>query len=110
VADVTYRNTTIRDRHRNAIARGQPACGICGQPIDYDLPHLNPGSFVVDHIIPLDLGGPDTLANKQAAHRSCNRTKGKRTDGAGIVKRSRSLMRPSRGDDPSASGLVAPPA
>jgi 5-methylcytosine-specific restriction endonuclease McrA len=87
------RSTTIRTRHRAVIAKGKPACGICGQPIDYDLPYLDPGSFVVDHIIPVILGGTDTLDNKQAAHRSCNRTKGKRIDGAGIVRRSPSLRR-----------------
>ena len=71
----TGRSTTVRDRHRKTIARDQPPCGICGQPIDYDLPHTDPQSFVVDHIIPRAKSGPDTLANKQAAHRTCNRTK-----------------------------------
>ena len=69
------RNTTIRDRHRAQIAREEPPCAICRQPIDYSLPHLDPSSFVVDHIIPLNRGGSDTLDNKQAAHRDCNRSK-----------------------------------
>ena len=69
------RNTTTRDRHRAIIAKGQPPCGICGLAIDYTLPHLNPGAYVVDHIIPVAKGGPDTLENKQAAHRACNRAK-----------------------------------
>ncbi|QDF19817.1 HNH endonuclease [Mycobacterium phage LilSpotty] len=69
------RNTAIRDRHRKTIARDQPPCGICGQPIDYTLPHDDPWSFVVDHVIPIAAGGPDTLANKQAAHRTCNSVK-----------------------------------
>lgn len=72
---MTTRNTTIRDRHRKAIARGKPACGICDEPIDYDLPHDDPMSFVVDHIVPLAKGGADTLDNKQATHRGCNRAK-----------------------------------
>lgn len=68
-------NTTVRDRDRKAIARTKPPCGICGEPIDYTLPYLDPGSYVVDHVIPINRGGTDTLDNKQAAHRSCNRTK-----------------------------------
>ena len=69
------RNTTTRDRNRRAIARGKPPCGICEQPIDYTLPHLDPMAFTIDHVIPLALGGPDDLGNLQAAHRKCNRDK-----------------------------------
>lgn len=75
----TGRNTTIRDRHRKAIARTKPPCGICGHPINYDLPHLDPHAYTVDHIVPLNKGGTDTLDNKQAAHRTCNRTKSDNT-------------------------------
>jgi 5-methylcytosine-specific restriction endonuclease McrA len=91
---MSQRNTTIRDRHRQQIRKTQAACGICGQPIDYELPHTDPMSFVVDHIIPLIRGGTDTLDNKQASHRACNQAKASRIDGAGIVKRSNSLTRP----------------
>ncbi|MBF6133498.1 HNH endonuclease [Nocardia otitidiscaviarum] len=69
------RSTTTRDRHRAIIARGKPPCGICGHEIDYTLQHLDPGEFVVDHVTPLNKGGTDTLDNKQAAHRACNRAK-----------------------------------
>jgi hypothetical protein len=69
------RNTATRDRDRNAIKRERPPCGICGGEIDYTLPYLDPMSYVVDHVVPIAKGGPDTLANKQAAHRSCNRAK-----------------------------------
>lgn len=72
------RNTTIRDRHRAAIARTKPPCALCGTEIDYKLPHIDPMSFVVDHIAPLSRGGADTLDNKQAAHRVCNRAKSDR--------------------------------
>ncbi|MEU4772954.1 HNH endonuclease [Micromonospora sp. NPDC023644] len=108
------RNTAIRDRHRATIARGKPPCGICGDTIDYSLtvapgehgkrctgptctgcvPH--PMSYVVDHVIPVNRGGPDILANKQAAHRMCNRAKSDRTDGGPILRRSGSLTRPNR--------------
>ena len=63
------RNTTKRDRDRAAIRRTKPPCGICLEPIDYTLRSLDSMSFEVDHVIPLAKGGPDELANKQAAHR-----------------------------------------
>jgi 5-methylcytosine-specific restriction endonuclease McrA len=69
------RNTATRDRDRNAIKRERPPCGICGGEIDYTLPYLDPMSYVVDHVVPIVKGGPDTLDNKQAAHRSCNSRK-----------------------------------
>lgn len=90
------RSTTIRDRHRKTIAKGQPPCGICGQPIDYTLPHLDPGEFVVDHKTPLNRGGKDVLSNKQAAHRLCNRLKSDRLDGGPVLRRSGSLTRPDK--------------
>lgn len=71
-----YRNTATRDRHRATIKRNRPPCALCGQPIDYSLHHLDPGAFVVDHIVSLAAGGADVIENKQAAHRSCNRAKG----------------------------------
>ena len=63
------RNTSRRDRDRAIIRREQPCCWICGEPIDYGLPHLDPLAYVVDHVIPLARGGTDELANKKAAHR-----------------------------------------
>lgn len=54
------RHTTTRDHHRRTIARTKPDCGICGQPIDYTAPYLDPGEYVVDHIIPLANAGHDT--------------------------------------------------
>lgn len=77
---MTERSTTTRDLHRKQIARSKPPCGICGADIDYSLPHLDPMAFVVDHIVPLSKGGPDTLENKQASHRVCNRLKSDKTD------------------------------
>ena len=81
------RNTTIRDNHRRIIARGKPACWICGKPIDYTLRHPDPQAYVVDHKIPIATGGTDTLDNKAAAHRACNRAKSDRPF-ANIIKRS----------------------
>jgi len=91
---MTTRSTAIRDLHRAQIRRGRPACAICGAPINYDLAHLDPMAFVVDHVIPLAAGGTDTLDNKQSAHRSCNRAKSNHVDGGPVIKRSSSLARP----------------
>jgi len=84
------RNSATRDKHRARIAKDQPACHICGKPIDYTLPHLDPMYFVVDHVKPLAKGGTDTLDNKRAAHRECNSKKRARLV-APIVRRSGSL-------------------
>ena len=87
------RDTTKRDAHRRIIRRAHPACGICGEPIDYTLTYPHPKSYVVDHVTPLSRGGADTIDNKQAAHRDCNRAKGDK-DFAPIIKRSGSLRHP----------------
>lgn len=71
----TGRSTTTREQHRRAIRRTKPPCGICELPIDYALVSPDPMSFEVDHIVALDNGGTDTLDNKQASHRKCNRDK-----------------------------------
>lgn len=84
------RNTATRDRHRASIRRSGAACHVCGLPIDYTLPHLDPGAFVVDHLVPLHRDGPDTIANKAAAHRACNAAKAARIV-APIVRRSGAL-------------------
>lgn len=84
------RDSALRFKHRARIARDQPACHICGKAIDYTLPHLDPWSFVVDHVVALKNGGSDTLDNKKAAHRECNSKKRARAY-APIVRRSGSL-------------------
>ncbi len=90
----TQRNTTIRDRIRTTIAHTKPPCWICGNLINYDLPHTDPQSYVVDHIVPLTKGGPHTLENCAAAHRDCNRTKSDKPH-TNTIKRSTSLTRPN---------------
>jgi 5-methylcytosine-specific restriction endonuclease McrA len=54
-------------------------CGICGEPIDMSLVHPHVMSASLDHIVPLALGGEHSYENCQAAHLSCNSSKGKRT-------------------------------
>lgn len=46
-------------------------CQMCGVDLD-------PANWHEDHIIPLAMGGPDTLANVQASCPPCNLRKGKR--------------------------------
>jgi 5-methylcytosine-specific restriction endonuclease McrA len=72
---MSTRNSAKRDLHRRILRRLGADCAICHAPIDYTLPYLHPLSFVADHIIPDAKGGPDTLDNKQASHRRCNRDK-----------------------------------
>jgi 5-methylcytosine-specific restriction endonuclease McrA len=84
------RSSALRNKHRARVARDKPACHICGKAIDYTLPHLDPWSFVLDHVKALKNGGADTLENKAAAHRECNSKKRARAY-APIVRRSGSL-------------------
>ena len=84
------RSTATRNRMRNAIAKAKPACHICGEPIDYTLPHLDPRAFVIDHVVPLAKGGEDALSNVRAAHRECNSKKRARLV-APVVRRCGSL-------------------
>lgn len=85
------------------IAVAEPPCHLCGQPIDYTLKWVvgpsgvripDPMSFVVDHVMPLKLGGSDTLENKAASHRACNSKKGAR-EYAPIIRRSSALTNPA---------------
>ena len=69
------RSTSVRDRHRKIIAADEPPCHVCHETIDYQAHHLHPLAFTIDHITPINRGGPDTLDNIAAAHRKCNREK-----------------------------------
>ena len=88
----TTRSKANAQRFRKHIAKTKANCHICGKPIDYTLPHLDPGAFVVDHVKPLHLGGEDALHNVQAAHRECNSKKRAR-DYAPIIRRSGAINR-----------------
>ena len=87
---MTKRNDVIRTKARRILAKAKSSCHICGQAIDYTLPHTNPESFVADHVIPIAKGGEDALSNIRAAHRDCNSTKRARLI-APIVRRSGAL-------------------
>jgi 5-methylcytosine-specific restriction endonuclease McrA len=53
-------------------------CSLCGERVDVDLKYPHPGSASVDHILPLSLGGDDTLANVALACLGCNLRKSNR--------------------------------
>lgn len=86
------RNGAQQKRDRRRIARAQPDCALCGEPIDYSLKWPDPRCFVLDHIIPIDAGGEDHIRNKQATHAACNSKKRARLV-APIIKRSAGLNR-----------------
>lgn len=86
------RSSTNAANHRARIRKSKPNCHICGKAIDYDLPHLDPGAFVVDHVKALAKGGLDVPSNTAAAHRGCNAKKSAR-EYAPIVRRSGALVR-----------------
>ena len=67
--------STTRKQIRKALAADEPPCHICGQAIDYTLPHTDPMSFQADHVTPRARGGSHTLDNSKASHRRCNREK-----------------------------------
>lgn len=78
---MVQRNTGTPRPAQSCDRPGRLPCALCGKPIDYSLCWPDPRCFGVDHKQLLHRGGPDTLANKQAAHRDCNRAKGARLDG-----------------------------
>lgn len=53
-------------------------CQLCGKHLDPAVKYPSNDSPSLDHIIPIALGGPHTLANVQAACMGCNRSKGAR--------------------------------
>ena len=85
------RSSTIRDRHRRTIAAQGKPCWICGKPIDYALKWPDPKCFVVDHVVPIDKGGPDVLENCRPAHHRCNRIKSDKPHADAILKRSATI-------------------
>lgn len=64
------RYTSNRWERKHLVNAHGNICGICGDPIE-DMREVT-----IDHIIPLGVGGSDTLDNMQLAHQSCNEAKG----------------------------------
>ena len=53
-------------------------CGLCGDQIPRVVQHGHPLYLTIDHIIPLSKGGEHSPSNVQAAHATCNYSKGAR--------------------------------
>lgn len=71
------RSSRPTQRILNRWRRSKPPCSICGQPIAYDVHHLDPQALTLDHIVPIARGGdPWAPTNHQPAHRGCNKAKG----------------------------------
>lgn len=69
-------------------------CAICGGALDYTLPHTDPMSYQLDHLVPVALGGKDGISNSRPSHRTCNRTKGAKLVPP-IIRRSGSYTLPT---------------
>ena len=73
-----YSNGSARRKLRRWLRDQHRPCWICAAfgrnaTIDYDLPAGHPGSFEVDELIPVSLGGdPLDKSNVDAVHRACN--------------------------------------
>lgn len=57
-------------------------CQICGDPVDRSTAVPDLSAAVIDHIVPLALGGPHKEHNMQTAHFYCNSVKGARLEAA----------------------------
>lgn len=76
------KNVRVSNGHRRRKLRAQvlaeeDVCGICGQPVDKDLPAGLPGSAEVDEVLPVSRGGsPYARENCRLTHRLCNQKRG----------------------------------
>jgi len=80
--------------------RDRWTCQLCGEHIDSTLRYPDRMSASVDHIIPLSHGGPHNYANVQAAHLTCNASKGNR-----VPRPSRATLNPDKGGNDVWQGL-----
>lgn len=88
-----------RDQVVALVYRTEDECGICGKPVDKQLPYIDPSTGKphpwaksVDEIVPVSLGGdPFDRRNCRLAHRICNVKRGNGTKAAiESIKRVRS--------------------
>lgn len=71
------KNHSLRKIGKQLKAQRGP-CTLCGQPIDYSLPHDDPEAFTIEHIFPRSTHPhlENDPANTVAAHASCNKKRG----------------------------------
>jgi 5-methylcytosine-specific restriction endonuclease McrA len=73
-------------RIRKQVLTEEPNCWLCGQPLDFHAKPRTRWAPSVDHVLPLNRGGPPLdRRNLRAAHLGCN---SRRHDGE--------ILRPSR--------------
>jgi 5-methylcytosine-specific restriction endonuclease McrA len=66
-------NMRWRRARAAAIAAAGGVCQLCGNALVPGAPRNSPAETVIDHVLPLYLGGdPYSLANLRATHRRCN--------------------------------------
>jgi len=76
------RNPRTANGHRRRQLRArvlaeETHCGLCGRPVDTQLPAGLPASPEVDEIIPVSRGGsPYDRTNCRLVHRLCNQRRG----------------------------------
>jgi len=70
-------NGSKRNKARAWVLATFDHCGICGLPVDKDLPAGHPMAPEVDEIIPVSKGGsPYDHDNLRLCHRLCNERRG----------------------------------
>lgn len=71
-------------RHKVYVRDGW-RCQLCGKPVKRDAAVPHPLAPVLDHVIPLAVGGTHEPANVQCAHFLCNSVKGDRGGGEQLL-------------------------
>lgn len=80
----------LRAIGKNLRAQRRPCC-LCGQSINYLLPHDDPEAFTIEHVKPRSTHPhlENDPSNCDAAHASCNKSKGAGQHKPGLGVRSR---------------------
>ena len=83
----TYRLRAIGEELR----RKHGPCYLCGQPINYTLPHDNPMAFTIEHVKPRSTHPhlENDPTNCVPAHAKCNKSRGNADPTPGLGNRSR---------------------
>jgi 5-methylcytosine-specific restriction endonuclease McrA len=66
--------------HLEIFDRDGWVCQLCLEPVDPKLPARNPMCATLDHVIPMEEGGPHLKTNVQLAHLTCNSKKSNQKD------------------------------
>lgn len=70
------RSSRYRKLKWKVLARDGAVCGLCSQRIDLACRMPEPGTFTLDHIQAVSLGGSDRIENLRPAHFHCNKRRG----------------------------------